>query len=343
MNKIEAKVVADSISESGQRLTTMVITFPRIILAEFNTHRTFSRNSASSRAIPFEKMVESVKTNPFIPIMWQKDHKGMQGTEYFNQEHILDHLKWNWELARDEAVKVAEELNKHDLTKQLCNRLLEPFMWHTVIVTATDFENFFDLRCPQYEIDTNGTILYLKSKKDAKPLLEFLNINLEDNNPEWFNINKGQAEIHMMALAEAMYDTYTQSEPKILKEGEWHIPFINEMPSNIDKLIDKYIHPDWHISPLTDYGRDYFIKYGWHKKHIALAHCARVSYTIVGEDKKYNIENDLNLAKRLITSGHASPAEHIAVCMNDNKRYANFRGFKQYRTILEEEGKLKSY
>ena len=80
--KISAQIVADSKNEFGDRITTMLVTFPRYILAELNTHRMFSKNSASSRAIPFVKMLKSVKENPFIPIAWQKDHPGMQGTEY---------------------------------------------------------------------------------------------------------------------------------------------------------------------------------------------------------------------------------------------------------------------
>ena len=86
---IQAKIIADSKNKFGNRITTMIVTIPRIILAEFNTHRMFSRNSASSRAIPFEKMVKSVKENPFIPIAWQKDHKGMQGTEYFQENETF--------------------------------------------------------------------------------------------------------------------------------------------------------------------------------------------------------------------------------------------------------------
>ena len=81
MTKISAKVIADSKNEFGNRITTMIVTFPRFILAELNTHRMMSRNSASSRATPFEKMLEAVSNNPFIPIAWQKDHKGMQGSE----------------------------------------------------------------------------------------------------------------------------------------------------------------------------------------------------------------------------------------------------------------------
>src|SRR6185369_7117160 len=87
---IKAEIVADSINEKGNRITSFIVTFPRIILAEKNTHRVFSRNSASSRAIPFPKMVKSVRENPFIPIAWQKDHKGMQGTEYFSKEEKFE-------------------------------------------------------------------------------------------------------------------------------------------------------------------------------------------------------------------------------------------------------------
>lgn len=83
---ISAKVVGDSKNEFGDRITSMVVTFPRIILAEFNTHRMFSRNTSSSRAIPFKRMLKSVMENPFIPMAFQKDHPGMQGKEYFSSD-----------------------------------------------------------------------------------------------------------------------------------------------------------------------------------------------------------------------------------------------------------------
>jgi hypothetical protein len=155
MSRISAQVIADSLNPYEKRITTMVVTFPRIILAEFNTHRMFSRNSASSRAIPFEKMVKSVEENPFVPIAWQKDHKGMQGSEYETGSGIDANIS-SWLSARNKAVEVAEELSSGGCTKQLCNRLLEPFMWHTVLCTATEFSNFFELRCPSYEIDLDN-------------------------------------------------------------------------------------------------------------------------------------------------------------------------------------------
>jgi len=143
---IKAEIIADSLNPQGKRLTTFVLEFPRIVLAEFNTHRMISRNSASSRAIPFEKMLKRVETDPFIPIKWMKDHKGMQGNEYFTDSNSLHYNKENWLRARDNAVKVARDLSVYGLTKQVVNRLLEPFLWHTVIATATDWENFFALR-----------------------------------------------------------------------------------------------------------------------------------------------------------------------------------------------------
>jgi len=144
---ISAKIIADSINPMGNRLTTFLVEFPRIVLAELNTHRSLSKNSASSRAIPFEKMLEMVITNPFIPIRFQKEHKGMQGTEYYeDKEH--EQCVEDWLNARDAAVHSASNF-EHPVTKQLRNRLLEPFMWHRVIITATDFENFFALRAHQ--------------------------------------------------------------------------------------------------------------------------------------------------------------------------------------------------
>jgi hypothetical protein len=165
--KISAEIVADSMSPQGKRITTFLLTFPRFILAEINTHRVFSRNSASSRAIPFEKMVKMVEEDPFIPIAWQKSHKGMQGTEYFTDEEVRKNgIIEQWLGARDLTIYRAKALNEIGVTKQLCNRLLEPFMWHTVLVTATEFENFFELRCPKYinEHENGEDISY--SRKD---------------------------------------------------------------------------------------------------------------------------------------------------------------------------------
>lgn len=150
---IEAKIIADSIGPFGDRIITYVLTFPRIVLAEFNTHRALSRNSASSRAIPFKKMLKMVNENPFIPSRWMKEHTGMQGTEYVDDPNDIQFFEYHWREAGIQAVKQASAMNERGLTKQICNRLLEPFMWHTCIATATEWENFFALRAhPDAEI-----------------------------------------------------------------------------------------------------------------------------------------------------------------------------------------------
>lgn len=140
-----AKILADSLSPGGVRLTTMEVQFPRFILAEFNTHRKFSRNSASSRAIPVERRIEQVLENPFVPESFGKNGRGMQSAG------VLDGLKQfvsyeAWLKGRDAAVLAARTLVDNEVHKQHANRLIELWAWHTVVVTSSDWRNFFALR-----------------------------------------------------------------------------------------------------------------------------------------------------------------------------------------------------
>lgn len=230
MKKINAEIIADSADGRGNRITSFILTYPRFIHSELMTHRMFSRNSASSRAIPFNKMVKMVEEDPFIPIAWQKDHSGMQGTEYFVDLEDISNLEYIWRYELNVAIGRANTLNKTvGVTKQLCNRLLEPFMWHTVLVTATEFDNFFNLRCPQYIWEEpSGNPHVYKSKKDALKDIQWRGYDISDllkyTDIDWQKINYSQAEIHIQALAESMWDAYNESTPKQLKAGEWHIP-----------------------------------------------------------------------------------------------------------------------
>lgn len=140
----KGQVLADSIGNN--RLTTLELTFPRIVLAEFNTHRKLSRNAASSRAIPVAKMIEQVEQDPFIPIHWGKAQKGMQAfaeLDGLSADNCLE----IWLSMRDKAVAAVKSLSEIGLHKQIANRLLEPWMWVTVIASATNWSNFFALRC----------------------------------------------------------------------------------------------------------------------------------------------------------------------------------------------------
>jgi thymidylate synthase ThyX len=145
MSEPSAKIIADSISPDGVRLTTGELRIHRFVLAEFNTHRVFSRNSASSRAIPVAKQLARVVEDPAIPVIWPAEKKGMQGGEPLPDDDA-ERAEVSWLAASFDARVRVEELVRLGVHKSVTNRLLEPFMWHTVVVTATAWQNFFAQR-----------------------------------------------------------------------------------------------------------------------------------------------------------------------------------------------------
>lgn len=142
---ISAKIIKDSINNSGTRITTFELEYPRFIHAEVMTHRVFSRNSASSRAIPISKVIEQVKTTPAEAVHWGKNQPGMQAKEELRGIAKIA-ARDSWLCAAEEAASRAKVLSDVGLHKQVVNRLLEPFQVMKVIVTATEFNNFFWLR-----------------------------------------------------------------------------------------------------------------------------------------------------------------------------------------------------
>lgn len=201
MTGYQCRVERDSINQNGYRLTSFVIRFPRIVLAEAVTHRMvsdswgdadvslcernttsdISKNSASSRAIPFAKMVETIKDDPYMP-QWTLNQKGMQGDAADAEVCKLANIIW--QVARDNAVHSAARLCQLGIHKQDCNRLLEPFAWITQIVTATEWDNYFALRCHHA----------------AHPALRH--------------------------IARMMFLARRQSVPDQLVHGQWHLPFV---------------------------------------------------------------------------------------------------------------------
>lgn len=350
---IKAECVAASFAR--HRIGTFKVTMPRYILAEFNTHRVFSRNSASSRAIPSHKMIQSVKNYPFVPMAWQADHKGMQGTEYIANETgrggDVSRIEVGWRNAIEGAIFQAEWLNMYGLTKQMSNRVLEPFMWHTVLVTSTEWENFFNLRCPKYQ-HQNGPIFkswkeLVKHGFDSGASRDWVDGLENMTTLERLQHNKGQADIHMMAVAEAIYDAYYEADFKKLKPGQWHIPFGDQIDD--DKLTDA----------LFELNRDGFLfddkVHELAKTEIAIARCARLSYQTLGDKPEIDYVKDLQLTNSLKQNGHWSPFEHVAYAMNENEYnicaktiinkegffeqeygwLANYRGWVQRRAVLE--------
>jgi len=192
---ISAKIVADSISAYGKRITTFELEYPRFIHSEFTTHRMISKNAASSRAIPVNKMIENIIANTAMPIHWGKNQPGMSAKEECDQ---MFNLSWGhsdetmyplntredmWRESRSFAIYVAEAFSRAGYHKQIVNRLLEPYQFMKVVATATEWDNFF----------------WLRDHEDAQP--------------------------EIRELARVMLLAMNQSKPVILYETEWHMPY----------------------------------------------------------------------------------------------------------------------
>ncbi|QFR56712.1 putative thymidylate synthetase [Stenotrophomonas phage Mendera] len=192
---ITAKVIADSVCRvrKTKRITTLELEYPRFIHAEFMTHRLFSRNAASSRAIPIAKAIRLIIENTAIPYHWGKNQPGMTAKEECNSLvnvevatdwYQLISREHAWYKARDNAISIAESFDSAGYHKQIVNRILEPFAMIKVVVTATEWGNFFNLR----------------SHPDAQPEIKI--------------------------LADAIIDAMALSDPKELsEEGDWHVPY----------------------------------------------------------------------------------------------------------------------
>jgi hypothetical protein len=187
-----AKVLGDSVSPDGVRLTTLIARFPRFILAELNTHRVKSRNSASSRAIPTERLIGAVWDDPFIPETFNARVKGMGIGEELDGEET-NKARRVWLAASQSACRHARSLAEIGIDKSRANRLLEPFMWHTAIISATEWDNMFALRAPDGE----------------EPDRDF----------------PAQWEFQQAAIL--MRRAMNNSDPSLIEYGDWHLPFIH--------------------------------------------------------------------------------------------------------------------
>lgn len=286
----QAVVLADSISPEGHRITTFEATYPRIVHAEMMTHRMFSRNSASTRAIPLAIQLKNLLENPFIPEKFGINQSGMQAyrdLEGLKHEEAVE----LWLRGRDRAIttvlelilgnQVAEEVLQYEsnrefvsaetllkdfdklmellpkstdsvekqqlmeskgvlnVHKQLAGRGLEAYMWHTIVLTGTEFDNFYALR----------------------------------DHPE------AQGEI--ATIARLMKQAYNESTPKRLEEGEWHLPYVEE--GEFDNPFDGV--------------------------RASAARCASVSYN---RQHVRNAEKEFERYETLLRGGHMSPLEHQA-------------------------------
>lgn len=157
MSVIRAKILLDSLAPSNKRLVTWELTYPRFIHSELMTHRDFSRNAASSRAIPVAKMIERIEENPAHPIWWGANQPGMKAKSELDRKE-KDAVQQEWYLAMQDAIRHARVMHEMGAHKQIVNRVLEPFCLMTTLVTATNFDNFFSLR---YHPDAQPEFGYL--------------------------------------------------------------------------------------------------------------------------------------------------------------------------------------
>ena len=307
---IYAEVVADSISKHGERLITFRLHYPRIIHAEVMTHRMFSRNASSSRAIPVNKVLEQVQTTPAMPVQFGKNQAGMQDAGEFDNK--IGVSEWDdyendmvtkyytpeeyWGMSAESASQFAQSFSDAGYHKQVANRLVEPYQYMNTIISMTDTDNFWHLRL----------------HKDADPT--FVN------------------------LTECMYNAYNQSDPDLVTDGDYHLPFIQKMRFENDSMNVRYFVEGEEVSLETA------IK-------VSISVCCQVSY----RKSDLSIEKAIKIYDMLVTMSpiHASPLEHIAKPFTDdewnvrtkinneireegllgvNALYCgNFRGWEQYR------------
>lgn len=144
--QISVKPILKSINAyTGKKLLSIEACYPRAIHGEVMTHRVFSRNAMSSRAVPVAKMLEQVRNSPFVPLSWGANQKGMQAYAEVDQDRA-NMAEQVWRTAAMDASIAAENLAELGIHKQIANRLLEPFQWMRAIITATEWDNFLELR-----------------------------------------------------------------------------------------------------------------------------------------------------------------------------------------------------
>lgn len=168
---VNATVLADSISPDGVRLTSLELVYPRFFHSELMTHRMLSRNAASSRAVPVLKMIDKVRDNPAQPSHWGRNQSGMQARQELEGSE-LERAKATWALILDQSLAAAVSLAEVGAHKQFANRITEPYQHITVLISATEWDNFFALRAhpdaqPEFQ---QLAVLARQAMQDSIPL-----------------------------------------------------------------------------------------------------------------------------------------------------------------------------
>lgn len=286
-----AKIILDSVGPSGKRITTWELRYPRMVHSELLTHRLLSRNSASSRAIPNEKLIAQVLDDPAMPVWWGKNQSGMQAREELSatpwpfvpgckpRDHDLrsdlTEAVEAWLKGRDEAVNRSRILASLGLHKQIANRVIEPWMFITVIVTATEWDNWYAQR----------------DHADAQPEIAW--------------------------IARLMHEEYAKNEPRSLDVGGWHLPLVDRLENGWLRLES--------LSLIAEGCSTEDLK------RISAGRCARVSYLTHDGRRAPDEDIALAAKLASSSPGHWSPFEHVAQALPKATLSGNFIGWKQFR------------
>lgn len=350
---------------SNTKMISFLVDFPTVLLAELRTHRIltqgslyehselvdFSCSANSARAIPTNKYLDKVLENPFVPI-WTKQQKGMSGE--LCDEDTIKRCTQQW-LQTLKGVKVGRGsnrtqiekgvINRYDslidlgIHKQNANRLLSPFAYTTCIITGTEWENFFKLRCPKYELWIDKSVhnskkSYLKKFEELRDEYEHPDYDYYIDSPDlefnWDRINKSTAQPEFQIIAEMLYDLYQEAD---WKESKYHIPF--------EEDIEKYDIYDWRlkatkqkwdkIPDFENVGDEVAIK-----MFISASMCAKLSYDT--QDNPDTLEKHLERAEMLIKEKHFEPFSHQSIVM-DRRDYMCFSN----TYLSKEEGELRKF
>lgn len=268
-------------TNGAKPIVTLHLHYPRPIHGEVMTHKKFGRNARSSRAVPVRKMLEEVRTTPYVPWHWGANQKGMQAGAECNEPIILPYVRsggmthasspmsWSreeaWLLQRDQAADLAEAYMNAGYHKQNPNRLLEPFAWIDTLITTTSLANF----------------IHLRDHKDAEPHFQDL-ARLVVEARDWIK-------------KEGVFQT--------LEPGEWHLPYFQGVP-DYQPAID-YLRNKIGVMPTDERLLEVY-------KKISAARCARISYEPFDGDGSF--EREMERFEHLVSSDriHASPMEHQA-------------------------------
>lgn len=328
---MQAEVILASKGPEQSPIYTVRLRYPRIIHGEIMTHRVFSRNARSSRAVPVKTMLNEVSNTPFVPWHWGKNQKGMQANEECNelvsmQAFLQSRLVHNkpstievewvehsresaWLHAKTSAYKVAKAMMEAGYHKQIPNRLLEPFSWIDTLITSTEWDNF----------------LWLRDHRDAEP--------------------------HLQDLARLVQTALESADIQDLEPGKWHLPYIK--PEEDTFYVRKWLSENGgsgnHHETRLKRTNEVFLK-------LSAARCARISYKPF--DGNASIERELERYDSLVTADrvHASPLEHqatpdkwiqvpspnvIASYWDRASLHGNLNGYIQYRKTVANEAKMK--